>query len=111
MAKPSDLITLKALKAWNNLTATTDDETLGMLISQVSRSTMSYINRNTILPRAYTEVLDGNGKGGLMLKSWPVQSITSLIIDGQAIPAAKTFSDSGYLLGQTDPEPPGSRQV
>jgi len=111
MAMPSDLITIKTLKAWNGLTAATDDETLGMLISQISRSVISYINRSTVLPRAYTEVLDGNGKGGLMLKNWPVQSITSLTIDGQAIPAAKLFSDSGYLLGQADPEPPGSRQV
>lgn len=110
--QPSDLITVASLKAWATLPAvSSDDQVLGDLVSQSSRAVLSYLNRGTVLPRTYSEVFDGNDKGQVMLKGWPVQSITSLTIDGVAIPKAVSFNDSGYLLGQSDPEPPGARQL
>jgi hypothetical protein len=46
----------------------------------------------------------------MMLKNYPVNSITSVMVDGVPIPAAPSVTASGYSFEPTDPEPPGNRQ-
>jgi hypothetical protein len=116
MTSPSDLVTLAAVKAWLNLPATSaDDAALGMLVSQISRNIISYINRASILPKPFTEIRDGTGKTAMMLRNYPVIGMVSLTVDGVAIaaspaPSSGSVAANGYILEATDPEPPGNSQ-
>jgi hypothetical protein len=99
------------VKAWMTLPAvTSDDGPLGMLISQISRNIISHINRSSLLPKTFTDTFNGNNKSAQMLKYYPVNSITSVMVDGSAVPAAPSVTSSGYSFEATDPEPPGNRQ-
>ena len=112
MATPSDLVTLAMLKAWLNIpAASADDAALGVLITQISRKMITQTNRNSLVPKAFTETLDGSGKTALMLRNYPVTSLTSLAVDGVSIPLAPSVTSNGYVLEQPDQEPPGQRQT
>jgi hypothetical protein len=45
-----------------------------------------------------TETRDGNDKAQMKLRESPVTAITSLTIDGQAIPARSSVTGSGYVF-------------
>src|SRR4051794_17045821 len=111
MASPSDLVTLAVVKAWLNIPGpTADDVVLGGLITQSSLKIINHINRNWLLPKTYTEVLDGSGKMALLLRNYPVTSIASVTVDGVSIPAG-SWQSNGYLLEYPDDVPPGRRQT
>jgi hypothetical protein len=116
MSSPSDLVTLANVKLWLNISNTTaDDLALGVLISQLSRNIITGLNRTSVLPKAFTEVRDGTGKCSMMLRNYPVISMTSLTVDGVAIaasplPTGGSIAPNGYVLEVTDPEPPGRSQ-
>jgi hypothetical protein len=116
MTSPSNLVTMAQVKAWLSLPATSaDDAALGMLISQISRNIISYINRASILPKPFAETRDGNGKTAMMLRNYPVIGMVSLTVDGVAIaaspaPSGGVVAANGYILEVADPEPPGNSQ-
>src|SRR5260370_10993415 len=97
MASPSDLVGLAAVKQWLNITTAADDALLGTIITQVSRAMISASNRNSFLPRAFTEIRNGDGKQQMMLKNFPVLSITSLTVDGTVITAAPALVANGLI--------------
>jgi hypothetical protein len=108
-----DLARLSDLKVW--LDAQSDDDVLARLNTQASRFIMNTINRPAILPRDYTETFSGNGGSSILLRNWPVLSITSLLIGSTLIAAAPALAvgsgaQSGYVLDPPDEEPPGSMQ-
>lgn len=114
MASPSDLISLAAVQAW--LGGSTDSANLAPLISQISRKILTEIGRPRILPTLYTEVRGGDGRSELTLRNWPIVSISQLLVNGQAIASAPTpvlgaALQTGYVLEQVDPSPPGQMQV
>jgi hypothetical protein len=87
------------------------------LISQVSRGILAYLQRASIFPQSYTEFWDGDyvGRRSLTLRNWPVASVTSLVIDGVAIPQAPALTAGqtfhrGYTLEAGDIPPPGRMQ-
>src|SRR5215470_7470603 len=88
MASPFDLVSLSDLKSWLDITATNDDSLLGTLITQFSRAILNVIDRPAILPQAYTETYDGRGDVSIMLRQWPVTTISSCVVDGVVIPAS-----------------------
>ena len=96
------LTTLNNVKAWLNLSSITDNALLTRLINQVSGATLNYIGRPSITRQTYTELRDGVGNYRLVLRNWPVVSITSLTVGSQMIPAATTMSSSGYTLATWD---------
>jgi hypothetical protein len=73
------------------------DATLAALISSSSAWVVSQLGRN-ILSATYTETRDGDGSRRLLLKNFPVSSVTSLSVDGVTIPARASLSDDGYVL-------------
>ncbi len=110
-----DLIQLTDLKAYLGVASPNDDSTIGALITQISRAILNYINRSFVLPKNMVEAYDGRGRERLMLRNWPVGSVTSVYVDGQLIPAAPLPAPSvtpgtGWLLEQSDDEPPGAMQ-
>jgi hypothetical protein len=108
-----DLTNLQSVKSWANVSGSTDDGLLGSLITSMSVKLLDFLGRGSILPTSYSEVRDGIGTHSmLMLRNWPVISVESLSIDGVAIAAAPALSagvtaQTGWVLEQNDPFPPG----
>lgn len=115
MPSPSDLVDLADLKAWLDVQSSEDDDLLGRLITQISRTILTYLDRASVLPSLHTETRDGGNETELMLQQWPVTSISALSIDGVAIAAASPLMPggartSGYVLEPASMAPPGRMQ-
>ena len=63
-----------------------DDVMLQRLITGASQAFRTYTGRNFDV-QTYTEKRSGSGQRTLFLRQFPIQSITSLTVDGVAIPA------------------------
>jgi hypothetical protein len=106
-----DLVQLATAKAWLGVTTSDDDALLATLISQISRAIYNNINRSFVLPRSVIESYDGHGGDALQLRNWPVGAISSLTVNGLAIPPASGPGPAaGYVLEATDDDPPGAMQ-
>lgn len=102
-ASEFDLATLAAVKTWLNFADGNNDNnaSLAALITGASLAMQKYVNR-TIPLADYDHRQDGNGSNYMVCRNSPVQSITSITVDGAAIPAANiSFEDSTiYLSGR-----------
>jgi hypothetical protein len=116
----SDLAQLADVKFWlagSSGIGAGDDLLLARLITDVSGAIYAYLSRPSLLPRTVTERYDGSGKRRLHVRLFPVLSISSLLVDDVAIPAAPSPSaggawpQSGYLLEPWDGAPPGRLQA
>ncbi|MGD0190202.1 MAG: hypothetical protein ABSD74_05640 [Rhizomicrobium sp.] len=114
----NDLTNLADIKAWLGRTDSNSDSLLSALITRASRQIYSHLQRGLILPRAVDEVRNGSGGDTLMLKEWPVISVTSLVIGHLAVPqaaSASTFaqpaSGPGWTCEIWDGTPPGRPQA
>lgn len=92
-----DLTTLERVKAYLGLSAVEADAKLSQFISSSSAWVVSQLGRS-VLSTTYTETRDGDGSDLLILERWPVNAVSSLTVDGTAVPAAATYADSGYML-------------
>ncbi len=115
MASSFDLVTLTDLKTWLEVEGTQDDDLLSLLISQVSRAILTFIDRPSILSTTYTDVIDGGNDTSVMLRYWPVNAVASCVVDGVAIGAAPPLvagapAQRGYILDSADTTPPGRMQ-
>jgi hypothetical protein len=107
----SDLTTLASLKAWLGIATTANDAMLTPLVSSVSRSIYSMMQRPAILPASYSETLNGNNSDRVPLRNFPVIAVSSLYVDGcqeQAAPALPSWptGGAGWVLEAVDPTPP-----
>lgn len=94
----ADLANIQDVKDWLELKSATDDALLGRLLTASSRAIEKYLGR-PVLQQTVTELYDGNGSCRMILPllvDQPLVSVTSLTIDGTAIPAAATIADPGY---------------
>jgi hypothetical protein len=115
----SDLAVLADVKTWlagSSGIGTTDDALLARLITDVSGAIAAYLGRPSLIPRAFDQRLDGNGRNRLFLPHFPVLQIDSLVIDNVAVeaaapPAAGAPRPRGYLLEVWDGLPPGRPQA
>lgn len=109
----NDLCRLADVKAWLGRTDTNSDAVLTALVARASRQILSYLQRSAILPRTVTEIRDGTAGRFLMLRQWPVLSVTSLVVAGQTIPPIPpggAFIRPGWVLEPWDGTPPGRAQ-
>lgn len=111
---PIDLTTLANLKAWLGTTNSASDDLLQRTITNVSRFLVAWLSRG-ILPANYTERQDGLGNSRIILREWPVISLSAVSIGNTAItaapiPGAGSSWGSGYLLSTGDSVPPGTQQ-
>ncbi len=115
----SDLAALADVKTWlsgSSGIGSTDDALIARLITDVSGAISAYLGRPSLIPRAFTEQLDGNGKGRLFLQHYPVLQLDALVVDNVAVPAAPLPAAGaphgrGYLLEPWDGLPPGRPQA
>jgi hypothetical protein len=106
-----DLCTLADVKAWLGRSDANSDTLLAALIARTSRQILSYLRRPTILPHSISEIRDGTGGQTLMLREWPVLSVSSLAVDGQIVPQAASNTAAGFVLEPWNAVPPGGAQV
>lgn len=112
---PQSLTTPANAEAWLGLTPGADaaaDALVARLISAASQTVLNWLNRSIILPQAVSETRDGTGTKRMMLREWPVLSVTSLAIGGITVPggsyAGSGFAGrAGYFVGGWDGVPPG----
>ncbi len=83
-----DLTTLSNVKDYMQITDTSSDTVLTRLISAFSQWFLSKVNRGSLLQTSYTEQRNGQGGDSITTIYWPIQSITSVTVDGNAIPAS-----------------------
>jgi len=99
-----DLTTLADVKAWlqtgQSAFPTTDDALLTRLITATSQYIQTWLNRQIAIAD-YLEVRDGTGSQRLQFACFPVVAVSSLTIDGQAVPPATASSMAGYSFSQT----------
>ncbi len=97
-----DLTTLANVKGWLSppLTTTADDALLTRLITAASQFIQTWLGRQ-IAQQTYTETRDGNGGRKLVFANAPVSAVTSLTIDGIAIPPAPNPTTAGYVFSPT----------
>jgi Phage gp6-like head-tail connector protein len=99
-----DLTTLADVKAWlqtgQSAFPTTDDALLTRLITATSQYIQTWLNRQ-IAMADYLEVRDGTGGQRLQFACFPVIAVSSLTIDGQAVPPATSSNTVGYSFSPT----------
>ncbi len=97
---PSDLVRLADLRA---VPDPDTDPALQRLITAVSRTMLSAINRPSILPRSYTETYEV-GRNGLLLRAYPVTRVGAVEVAGMGLL-------TGYEIDPADEAPPGRPQM
>lgn len=94
-----DLTSVENVKQYLGLDAgnTKDDALLARLVSAASSFFLRLTGCN--FPSAsQTETRSGDGGSVMLLRQRPVSSVSSVTIDGEAIPQRPSLSDSGYVL-------------
>ena len=82
-----DLTTLAAVETYLGLPAGNSDEPkLSALITACSTAFASYCGRQ-FASAAFTDVRNGTGSTSLWLKQSPITAVSSVIVDGDSIPA------------------------
>lgn len=103
----ADLCTLSDTKAWLTIPSgvTANDALLSRLITAVSLEFLREIGRTDFYPAAnYTETREGDGDVRIILRHWPINSITSLTINGTSVAASSDRIVPGYYI-DTDLDP------
>lgn len=106
---PNDLASLWSAKSWiyGNPTDTTwptsADAAIQAWVSAASRAILSYLQRPIVLPRAVAEVRSGTGGCRLLLREFPVLSITSLQIGVVTIPPRPPLSSTIQVTANNNP--------
>src|SRR5438309_1085729 len=96
----ADLTTLAALKAYAQVSVSTDDAVLTSMIAAASAAARSYLNRD-VTTASYTITRDGRGTAMMLLPQFPVTAVAQVIVDGRTIPAQSAFGLPGYRFTDT----------
>src|SRR5204863_6987684 len=83
---PRDLTTLAHVKQWLGEQTTTNDALLARLITSLSAYIQAWLNRE-IASRVYVDTYEGWGAVVQPLRNGPVTAVSSVVINGTAIPA------------------------
>ena len=91
-----DLTTLAEVKSWLSIATANDDVQLGRMVTAISQRIQSILNRSFFVT-TQTERRNGTGTSMMILKNYPVISVSSLTIDGTAIPLSPDGLQAGYM--------------
>jgi hypothetical protein len=77
-----DLCQLADVQAWlpNAPTASPGVDLISQLITAASRAICAYCGRGQFTPETYTDTYDGAGKTWMLLRQWPVLSVTAIAL-------------------------------
>jgi hypothetical protein len=78
-----DLTTVAAVKQYlGSFSDTSQDLLVGKLITAISKTILNYVGRETFAVRTFVDVYDGNGKSFMLLRQWPVVSVSKIELPG-----------------------------
>lgn len=108
-----DLTTLTAVKSWLGLTNDTSDELLSRLISSASRFVLNHLGRHSLRVQEVTEIYDGYGQNFMLVRQWPVVSVSEIQYSGISLTTEATGNprSSGFLLEPARGEIGGQQRV
>ena len=92
-----DLTTLANVKSWLGITNTSDDALLAQLITGYSQFVTEYCSRDFVQTTYTDQIYDGSGSSVLVLRQYPILSISAISIDGVAVPST-SFSHNGRAV-------------
>ena len=95
----TDLTTLANVKAYLGLAGASDDALITRMITGLSGVAEAWMGR-PILSFAYNELRNGSGSRRLAMTNYPVTSVTELLINTLAIPAAPDAVSPGYRFDE-----------
>ena len=110
----TDLATVEQIKLWLPTSPVSANNLLyEALISSASQGILTYLQRNTVLSRSYTDIFNGYGQSAQMLRNYPVTSITAMSINATSVAPSLMTSNphNGYVLEQWDETLPGGPQM
>lgn len=114
------LTTLAAAEAWLGITSDGGgpvDKGVSRLIAATSSAILAFLDRPTLASRSYTEIRNGTRTQQMMLKQWPVTSVSSLTLGDLSIPSGvepapgSGFLTPGFLFSPWDGSIPGEQCV
>jgi len=116
-----DLVLLDDVKAWVYKTpagagAGANDALLKSMITRFSQLCVTYVNRVPFYKSTVTETRNGYGSHKMILREWPVLSVTSVYVDnqpvspGSSVPGSGSGWSDGYYLESWDGTVPGNPQ-
>jgi hypothetical protein len=94
-----DLTTVDAVKQRAEVTSTSDDNEIQGAITGFSRFILNRCgvsSLNSIM--SLDETYDGNGNSRLFLRSYPIQNVTAVIMNGVSIPLSAGFGSWGIFV-------------
>jgi uncharacterized phiE125 gp8 family phage protein len=91
----TDLTSVASVKAQLGINGTADDALLAVLVTAYSAWVETYLGRK-LLSTTHSITRSGRGQRQIQLPQWPVTAISSLMIDGRAIPLQTSFGGYGY---------------
>lgn len=92
-----DLTQLATVKSWLTIATANDDAILTRLITSASQYVQSWLNRSFAV-KAVTETRNGTGTQTMVFGNYPVVSVTSVTVDGVAIPLSPDGVQAGYTF-------------
>jgi hypothetical protein len=111
-----DLCTLSQVKSWLSANGTpsnqtTDDINIQIVISAAGTEWLWRTGRSNadqslpptsplVEPTSFNEWYDGNGANRMFLRQTPIQTVSLLSINGQAIPQSSVFGAPGWVIHQ-----------
>lgn len=108
------LATREQVKQWLQSASvqftTTDDPLLDSLIKRVSGVVYGYLSRPNFARHTVTERRDGQQSNAILLREWPVTSVTSVTVGNTIIPQCASLVDAGWYLEPWNSLPPGINQ-
>lgn len=99
------LTTLEKVRSFvykNGDTNTEDDVKLNFLITQLSGAILDYIQRPVLFRTTFTELRSGVGNSSIMLRNYPVISVSSVTIYNVSVPATQTLGGNGFSASTWD---------
>lgn len=118
----NDLTTLANVKAWmqgDTSSSNKGDQVMAQAITRVSAAMLAWLSISSLVKHTITEQRQGVGGSSLMLKNFPVLSISSLVVNNLAVVpgppnvVGAQYSNAlpGYYLEPWDGFPPASPQL
>lgn len=94
-----DLCTNADVEQFLSLTTNQDQALIAALITRASVFINSYANRN-LMSASYVEKRHGRGNDAMMTRQCPITAVSSVVIDGQTVPASTGYGVSGYVFDE-----------
>jgi hypothetical protein len=90
-----NLTTIENVKGYLSISSATDDALFDRLIDSASGYIQTWLNRSFAVA-TYTDTFNGTGHSTYMVSNFPINTITSVIVDTVSIPLATSTLASGY---------------